>query len=852
VKFSTEREEPPAERLATLLPPLATRYDELLQKVTVIQEDAILRRFFDLFEATRRTNYFRGGRGDVISIKVESGAIEHMPRPCPLFEIYVHGPGVEGIHLRGGKVARGGIRHSDRVDDFRTEVLGLQRTQTLKNTVIVPVGSKGGFVTKKHFADRAQMGAEAKRQYEAFIAGLLDVTDNYQVSGIVPPPGVVRYDQDDPYLVVAADKGTAHLSDTANAISTRYKFWLDDAFASGGSAGYDHKAMGITSRGGWTNVERHFREMGIDIRQTSIRVAGVGDMSGDVFGNGMLLNDKLKLVAAFNHKHVFLDPTPEPATSYAERQRLFKLPGSQWSDYDKAAISKGGGVFERSAKEIALSPEAKALLGIAANVVSGPDLVRAILMLDVDLVWFGGIGTYVKASVESNAEVGDKVNDNVRVSASELRARVIGEGANLAVTQRARTEYLLLGGRSNTDAIDNSAGVDCSDHEVNLKILFAPLMASGALPRAERDAFLRELEPDVGLACVQDNYLQSALLSMEQIRTKKSGERFLDVLAYLDRNGLSRAAEHIPSDEELTKTALVPRVLASSIPDLPFVEPYLFAYFPKKVTEQYRDQIQKHHLRREIVATVVTNAVVNQGGCTLLVELAKETSLPVDQLVVRYLICDELLGGRALRAAVHGCDLVVPSADQYAALIAIEDALVGLLRWWLWNESTWRLMSDGVAALQKDFDGATDALLDALEGTHRAAYDARVSDLAQKGFGPELAAKLARTSLTRDAFAVLAAARDENIPVTNAAANYLRAGQTLELDTFRRSSPRTRGSGASCSRSSARPRTCGKRPPRSSRATRPSPSATSSAWCGSATRSAWCDSSGPAGSCRCS
>ncbi len=804
-KFATDLDLSPAERTATLLPPLAARMDELLQKVSVIQEDAILRRFFNLFEATCRTNYFRPGRADVISIKLESDAIEHMPRPCPLFEIYVHGPAVEGIHLRGGKVARGGIRHSDRGDDFRTEVLGLQRTQTLKNTVIVPVGSKGGFFTKRQFADRAEMGAEAKRQYEHFIAGLLDVTDNYQVSGIVPPPNVVRYDEDDPYLVVAADKGTAHLSDTANGISTRYKFWLDDAFASGGSAGYDHKVMGITSRGGWTNVERHFREMGIDIRTTSIRVAGVGDMSGDVFGNGMLLNEKLKLVAAFNHKHVFLDPEPEPSVAYAERQRMFKLPGSQWSDYDTSTISNGGGVFERAAKEITLSRQVQKLLGLEASVVSGPDLVRAILALDVDLVWFGGIGTYVKASIETHTEVGDKVNDNVRISASELRARVIGEGANLAVTQRARTEYLLLGGRSNTDAIDNSAGVDCSDHEVNLKILFAPLMASGAIPREARDAFLREIESDVGLACVQDNYLQSALLSMEQVRTKKSGERFLDVLGYLDKNGLSRAAEHIPSDEELrswlstgrgltrnllavlvahTKNDLFPRVLASGIPDLPFVEPYLFSYFPRKVTEQYREQILSHHLRREIVATVVTNAVVNQAGCTLLVDLAKETQLPVEQLVVRYLICDQLVGGRPIREAIHACDFKVASADQYAALLALEEVHVSLLRWWLWNEANWRVMSEALASIQKEFDEATDARLAALEGQARTAYDSRVADLAQKGFGPDLAARIARTSLMRDAFAVMAAARESNIALTTAAANYLRAGNSLELDTF--------------------------------------------------------------------
>lgn len=804
-KFATELEFSPAERTRTLLPPIARRMDELLQNVTVIQEDAILRRFFELFEATQRTNYFRPGRADVISIKLESSAIEHMPRPCPLFEIYVHGPRVEGIHLRGGRVARGGIRHSDRGDDFRTEVLGLQRTQTLKNTVIVPVGSKGGFFTKRQFSDRAQMAVEAKAQYEQFIAGLLDVTDNYQVNGIVPPPGVVRYDQDDPYLVVAADKGTAHLSDTANGISNRYKFWLDDAFASGGSAGYDHKVMGITSKGAWTNVERHFRELGVDIRQTSIRAAGVGDMSGDVFGNGMLLNDKLKLVAAFNHKHIFLDPHPDAATAFAERQRMWKLPGSQWSDYNLSTISAGGGVFERSAKEITLSAEAKELLGLGTHVLSGPDLVRAILKLDVDLMWFGGIGTYVKSSVETHTEVGDKVNDNVRIDANELRGRVLGEGANLAVTQRARTEYLLFGGRCNTDAIDNSAGVDCSDHEVNLKILFAPMMASGSLSRASRDAFLRNLEPDVGAACVQDNYLQSAVLSMEVLRSKKSGVRFFDVLAYLDKNGLSRTAEHLPTDDELrgglatgrglprnllavllahTKNNLFPRVLASRIPDLPFFEPLLIAYFPKKAAETYRPQILEHHLHREIVATAVTNALVNQAGCTLLVELQKETQSTLEDLVIRYFICDELVGGRALREAIHACDYRVASAEQYAALIGLEEVLHALLRWSLWNEATFKLGSEYVAALRHEFDDATDALLAALEGPARTSYAAREAELTQKGFGHELAQRMARNSLMRDAFAVMAAAKESHVALTTAAANYLRAGHSLELDTF--------------------------------------------------------------------
>ena len=800
-KFATDRKESPHDRTEKLLAPLAAKYEEMLERVTVIQEDLILRYMLDLFEATRRTNYYRPGRGDTISIKIESALVEHMPRPCPVFEIYVHAPGVEGIHLRGGMVARGGLRHSDRPDDFRTEVLGLQRTQALKNVIIVPQGAKGGFVTRNLRATRE----EARAQYQVFIAGLLDITDNYVGNKIVPPPGVVRYDDDDPYLVVAADKGTAHLSDTANAISQQYKFWLDDAFASGGSAGYDHKAMGITSRGGWTNVERHFREMGIDIRVTSIRVAGVGDMSGDVFGNGMLLNDKLKLVAAFNHKHVFLDPDPDPAISYAERKRLFTTPGSQWSDYRTEALSKGGGVYERAAKEIALSPQAKALLGLKQKTVSGPDLVRAILQLDVDLMWFGGIGTYVKASNEAHGEVGDKVNDNVRINAGELRAKVIGEGANLAITQRGRTEYLMGGGRCNTDAIDNSAGVDCSDHEVNLKILLAPLMQTGKLTRDSRDTLLRELEPDVGAACVQDNYLQSALLSMESIRSRKHGDAFLDLLTYLDKRGLSRTAEHIPADEELrtwlvagkglprnllavlvahTKMDLYDKVLASKIPDLPLFQPYLFSYFPEKAAERFRDQVVQHHLRREIIATVVTNAIINQAGCTLLVQLSKESAVPMDELVVRYFICDELLGGRQFRAAVHALDYKVAAQDQYAALLAFEDIHRSLLRWWAWNETTWKLTPDDFAKTKPEFDAAVAALLAALDEPARAAYEARESDLVIRGFTTDIATALARAPLLHNAFALLAAAKSTKLALGATAPLYLRAGRQLQLDTF--------------------------------------------------------------------
>jgi glutamate dehydrogenase len=800
-KFRTDRHESTADRAANLLPPIGRKYDEQLEKVTAIQEDKILRYFIDLFEATRRTNFYRPGRGDTISIKIESGLIEHMPRPCPLYEIYVHAPGVEGIHLRGGKVARGGLRHSDRADDFRTEVLGLQRTQTLKNTVIVPTGSKGGFVTRKVGPTRE----EARAQYEVFIAGLLDVTDNYEGTAITTPPGVLRYDEPDPYLVVAADKGTAHLSDTANGISLRYKFWLDDAFASGGSAGYDHKVMGITSRGGWTNVLRHFREMGVDLRTTSIRVAGVGDMAGDVFGNGMLLNDKLKLVAAFNHKHVFIDPDPDPTISFAERKRLFNLAGSQWSDYAATAISKGGGVFERAAKEIPLSPEAQALLGLAAKVVTGPDIVRAILALEVDLMWFGGIGTYVKATSESHGEVGDKVNDNVRINASELRAKVIGEGANLAITQRARTEYGLLGGRSNTDAIDNSAGVDCSDHEVNLKILFAPLMTSGAMTRAARDVLLRELEAHVGLAVVQDNYLQSALLSMESIRTHKQGEPFLDLVSYLDKHHLNRAAEHMPGDDELrgwittgkglprnllavlvahTKLDLFDRVLASRIPDLPLFQSMLVGYFPAKLAETHAPQIMHHHLRREIIATVATNAIINQAGSTLLVQLSKETLLPIDELVIRYFVCDELIGGRALRAAIHACDYTVAAADQYAALLALEEVNRSLLRWWLWNDRTWSVSADDVPRIKGEFEAAAAARIAALDAPARAAATAATAELVRKGFAPALAEQLTQVGLLREGFAMLAAARETRLPLDQVAALFQRVGHELHVDTF--------------------------------------------------------------------
>ena len=798
-KFRTDRDESPAVRAERLLPAIARRYDELLEAVSVIQEDLILRYFIDLFEATRRTNYYRPGRGDTISIKIESALVEHMPRPCPLYEIYVHAPGVEGIHLRGGKVARGGIRHSDRADDFRTEVLGLQRTQTLKNTVIVPTGSKGGFATRKPGLSRD----EARAQYEVFIAGLLDITDNYQGTAIVPPPGVLRYDADDPYLVVAADKGTAHLSDTANGISLRYQFWLDDAFASGGSAGYDHKAMGITSRGGWTNVERHFREMGIDIRKTSIRVAGVGDMSGDVFGNGMLLNDKLKLVAAFNHKHVFVDPDPDPAVSYAERKRMFTTPGTQWSDYKPAALSKGGGVYDRAAKEIALSPEAQALLGLKGRVVSGPDLVRAILGLEVDLMWFGGIGTYVKASTESHGEVGDKVNDPVRISASELRAKVIGEGANLAITQRGRTEYALHGGRCNTDAIDNSAGVDCSDHEVNIKILLDAVVREGELTPKQRDRLLAEMTEDVAALCLRDNIFQNQVLGVTRMRGLDLLDDQMRYLRHLVARGrLDRALEFLPDDETLAERArsgvgmttpelavllayakmeLYDLVLDSDVPEDAYLGATLARYFPERLAERYPQPLQRHPLRREIIATHVVNSMVNRVGPTFVFRLIEETGASAPDIVRAYMCARQVFELVPLWQDNDALGVEVDQATRHRIVLASLHLLERATVWMLQQRdalgdlhSTIRRHAPGVAEVGV---GLPRWLVDA----EREALQAQEAALAADGVPATLAQRVARLDGQLAGLDIVEVAEARGVPIETVAGVYFGVGGRLEL-----------------------------------------------------------------------
>ena len=623
-----------------------------------------------------RTNYFQadgdGRAKPYLSLKLDPKRIPDLPEPRPMFEVYVYSTRVEAVHLRGGKVARGGIRWSDRKEDFRTEVLGLMKAQSVKNAVIVPVGAKGGFVVKRPPPgdDRAALLAEVVECYRIFMRGLLDITDTIAAGELVPPRDVVRHDEDDPYLVVAADKGTATFSDIANAISQEYGFWLGDAFASGGSAGYDHKAMGITARGAWESVRRHFRELGMDVGTTDFTAVGIGDMSGDVFGNGMLLSRHIKLVGAFDHRHVFLDPDPDPEQSYGERERLFRLPGSSWADYDAALISPGGGVFSRTAKSIPLSPEVRSALGTEAESLTPAELIRALLQAPVDLLWNGGIGTYVKARNERHAEVGDRANDAVRVDAEDLRARVVGEGGNLGFTQRARIAYALGGGRIFMDAIDNSAGVDCSDHEVNIKILLDAIVAEGDLTGKQRNELLAEMTDEVSALVLRDNYGQAQALTSSATQAASMAEVHERYVRSLEQAGvLSRELEFLPSIAAFedraaagggltapefaillshTKVALSQALLASELPDDPYLAGELALYFPSRLRERFPEQLERHSLRREIIATRIANDLVNRAGTTFLFRLGDETGAGTGRDRPR--LHRRTRGGRAPRA----------------------------------------------------------------------------------------------------------------------------------------------------------------------------------------------------------
>ncbi len=667
-----------------------------LEAVRSLAEDEVLRALGNLIAASVRTNTYQKPERPVLSIKVDSSRVEGMPSPRPMFEIFVHSRRLEGIHLRGGRVARGGIRWSDRHDDFRTEILGLMKTQMVKNSVIVPEGSKGGFVLKGDLPVRPALDEYLVDRYREYVSGLLDVTDNREEGRILHPPEVVRRDDDDAYLVVAADKGTAHLSDTANGVSAQYGFWLGDAFASGGSVGYDHKKMGITARGAWECVHHHFRNLGLDIQKDPFTVVAIGDMGGDVFGNGMLLSPVIRLVAAFNHLHVFLDPEPDPESSFAERQRLFRMPRSSWRDYDPTLISKGGGVFDRSAKSIPLSPEVMKLLDIDAAGASGEEVIRKILAAKVDLLYNGGIGTYVKASSEEHGEAGDRANDRVRVDAKSVRARVVGEGGNLGLTQKARLEYWAGGGLVNTDAVDNSGGVDASDHEVNIKILLDMLSKKGLVAgRAERDRIFLEMTDEVADLVLADNAGQALALSLDGLRSIREYEAFVSLIDDMAGAGLlNRADEFVPRRRELLAAKAqdrgLPRpllgvllgyakmscsrlLLETDFADRPLARPFLDGYFPALLRERFADHFAAHVLRREIVATSAVNYLVNRAGVTLLPRLMDGAAVEIGDAMAAWVEADQEAGAPALREALLAA--VRPAREEQEALLEIEDAL---------------------------------------------------------------------------------------------------------------------------------------------------------------------------------
>jgi glutamate dehydrogenase len=676
-------------------------FAKALEAVRSLAEDEVLRAFDNLVRAALRTNAYQRPERPVFSIKVDSHKVEGMPSPRPMVEVYVHSRRIEGIHLRGGRVARGGIRWSDRHDDFRTEVLGLMKTQMVKNSVIVPVGSKGGFVLKGDVPPRPALDEYLIDRYREYVSGLLDVTDNRANGQVAHPPDVVRWDGDDPYLVVAADKGTAHLSDTANGVSNQYGFWLGDAFASGGSAGYDHKKMGITARGAWECVKHLFRNLGQDIQKEPFTCVGVGDMSGDVFGNGMLLSPVTRLVAAFDHRNIFVDPDPDVERSFKERQRLFSLARSTWRDYDVSAISKGGGVYDRSAKAIPLSPEARAALGVEAEAPSGEELVRKILTARVDLLYNGGIGTYVKATGETHAQVGDRSNDRVRVNGGEVRARVVGEGGNLGLTQKGRLEYWASGGMINTDAVDNSGGVDTSDHEVNIKILLDMLVKKGIVKgRSERDRILAEMTDEVAALVLADNDGQALALSLDTLRGQRRYEEFVALVDDMVGAGLlNRQDESIPSREELlsspqrerglprpllcvllgySKMSAFQLLLETDFPDAAAGRPFLDAYFPRLLRERFADHFQDHVLRREIIATGAVNYLVNRGGIALLPRLTDGAKAGLGEAVTAWIEVDREAEAEPVRHALQAARL--KAAEEQAALVEIEDALEAAAR----------------------------------------------------------------------------------------------------------------------------------------------------------------------------
>lgn len=751
---------------------LRAAIEDQLKNVTSLDDDRILRRFINLIEAAVRTNFFQlEGNGlprQTIAFKFECAKVEGLPLPKPLYEIFVYSPRVEGVHLRYGKVARGGLRWSDRPQDFRTEVLGLVKAQQVKNAVIVPVGAKGGFVPKQlpPASDRQAWLAEGTESYRIFVRTLLQLTDNIEGDHIVPPADTVRHDGNDPYLVVAADKGTATFSDTANALSIEKGHWLGDAFASGGSQGYDHKKMGITARGAWEAVKRHFREIDIDIQTQPVTVAGVGDMSGDVFGNGMLLSRCLKLVAAFDHRDIFLDPNPDPETSFNERERLFNLPRSSWQDYDKSLISQGGGVFSRSAKSIPLSPEVRALLGLDKAEATPAEVMTAILKADVGLLWFGGIGTYIRSSSETDEQVGDRANDPIRIAGADVRAKVVGEGANLGATQRGRIEAAQNGVRLNTDAIDNSAGVNTSDVEVNIKIALTTPERDGRLTEEARNELLADMTDEVASLVLRNNYLQTLALSLSERRGLSDLGFARRLMQMLESQGrLNRAVEYLPDDATLTerarrgealtrpelavllayaKLSLHDELLESSVPDDPYLSKELERYFPAEMRERFPDAIANHRLRREIIATQLANAIINRGGATMVARLVDQTGADAPTIAAAYAATRDSFGLVEMNGAIDALDGVVSGKLQLRLYGELQDLLMNRIVWFIRNvDFTNNSLDTIIGTYQSGIAEVERGLAETLSSDAIAAWNTRTKVLVDQGTPEDLARRIA-------------------------------------------------------------------------------------------------------------
>jgi len=784
------------------------RINEHLEQVASLNDDQLMRRFVELIQATLRTNYYqlneKGRFKDYIAYKLEPSKVTGMPKPRPVYEIFVCSPRVEGVHLRGGKVARGGLRWSDRREDFRTEVLGLVKAQQVKNAVIVPVGAKGGFVCKRmpENADRETLQKEGIACYKTFIRALLDVTDNLVGSDVVPPENVVRHDDDDAYLVVAADKGTATFSDIANEISLEYGHWLGDAFASGGANGYDHKKMGITARGAWESVERHFRNLGLNTQRENFTVVGIGDMGGDVFGNGMLLSEHIQLVGAFNHLHIFVDPTPDAAATFTERQRLFDMPRSSWEDFDKSLISEGGGIFSRNAKSIAITPQMQDVLGISESQLAPNDLIRAMLKAKVDLLWSGGIGTYVKSSNETDADVGDKANDALRINGGELNCRVVGEGGNLGLTQRGRMEAADKGVLVYTDFIDNAGGVNCSDHEVNIKILIDEVVKRGDMTEKQRNQLLAEMTDEVADLVILDNYRQTQALDLSA-RISQQGigpyRRFISELELVGQ--IDRELEFLPSDEELkeragsgqgvslpemsvlisyAKSTLKGDLIVSDVPDDPYIHRHLERLFPQPLVDNYRTEMYEHRLKREIVATQVANDLVDHMGVVFMRRLIDSTGAGRADISRAYIVARDSFNLSSLWAEIEALDNVVPSHVQYGMMMDLMRMIRRATRWFLRQHlglSTQAMVeyfSPRLAQLQEGIG-------ELLSGEELASWQKRREELLEAGVPDSLASSVAAAPSLYAGLGIILAARTTNEKPQRVAEVFYEVGSRLEL-----------------------------------------------------------------------